>query len=54
MLVSNSPPLPLSISLDSKRKYWQAKLSIGSKLSLRIQALPIINKKQASRLHKMG
>ena len=52
MLVSNSPPLPLSISLGCKRKYWQAKLSIGSRLSLRIPALPIMNKKQASRLYK--
>jgi hypothetical protein len=52
MIGSNSPPLPLSISLGCKRKYWQANLSIGSRLSLRIPALPIMNKKQASRLYK--
>jgi hypothetical protein len=54
MLVSNSPPLPLSISLGSKRKYWQVKLSMRSRLSLKILTLPIINKKRASRLHKIG
>jgi hypothetical protein len=39
MLVSNGPPATINVmSLGCESKYWQAKLSIGSRLSLRTPA----------------